>query len=979
MSRMRQLLISGALGLLALPLAAQTLPERFTEYAYDEAGRVSAIETAVEAAAPTVSALEPAAVRHGPAMAMTAMGTSLRGATVSASHPGLTVSAVTATEGRVTFRLQVADLVPLGDYTLRFTTQLGSAEIAVAVWPRLPVLSVSPNPLALAPGESRAVALRTDVGDVVGHALTVAATPGAVATVTPNSAQVPVGGTEAGTVTVTGVAGGHAVLWVEVDELADVLVPVFVTERYRPPPGGAAFHSSLLGVLVGSPVPPPVLVSRGPFAALLGVVMPGAAVPPPPVIGPLVAPALGVSLGPVARAIVPGRVVRGEGAQAVEVLGSGLQGLALVELAPASGVSLVLDSVEADGTRARFEVTADAQAALGARALRLADGEGREIPFAQSGAGVLRIVEPLPEIEWVSPLLLVRGGGSTTLTVRGARLTGATAVRLTPGDGIAVGGSPVVSADGRQLTVNLSVAPEAPLGARVVTVATDAGESSAVAVPANTVQVVGGLGPAVTPVVSPALGVRVGGDAASVRDLSLASAPVQVSRGAVFSALAPGAAAAGETLTLAIDGVGLQAVDTVSFEPADGIAAGMPSVSADGRRVQAEISVAADAVRGPRRLRLFAAGVEVPPSMASAASFRVTSPQPEIETLSPLLWVPGAAPATLNVTGRHLADVVAVRLLPADGVSVSSLGVAADGRSLTATLSVAAGAALGPRVVVLDSPTGHSTESAQASNTVQFVSGLGAPVSALSSPLLGVAVGGGPTGSYSLDLVSSLLGVRLGGDAPTPAEPLLLSSNATGVVVGPVATGASPRYLPAGRDALLRVEGIGLAAVAALDLLPGDGIALAGPLAIAADGRSLTVPVTVDAGAAQTARRVFLRNGAADEVPFATPASAVVRVVGSEPRIDSISPIQVIPGQSFVLTIRGVNLFGVSAVTATPSTGLNISVNPAGNADGTEVTVAITVAPDAPGGPRVIRVVTSNGTTSDEAVPANTLTVVTNP
>lgn len=979
MSRMRQLLISGALGLLALPSAAQTLPERFTEYAYDEAGRVSAIETAVEAAPPTVSALAPAVVRHGPAVAVTATGMSLRGATVSASHPGLTVSAVTATEGRVSFRLQADPSVPLGDYTLRFTTQLGWAEIAVAVWPRLPVLSLSPNPLALSPGESRTVALRTDVGDVVGHTLSILATPGAVATVTPNSAQVPVGGTEAGTVSVTGVAGGNAVLRVAADELADVLVPVFVTERYRPPAGGAAFHSSLLGVLVGSPLPPPVLVSRGPFAARLGVTMPGVAPPPPPVIGPLAAPALGVARGPVAYAIRPDRVVRGDDALTVEVVGHGLQALADARLTPAADVALALDAVEADGTRARLTVTAAAQAALGARALRLLAADGREIPFASPGAGQLRVVQPLPDIDWVSPLLLARGGGSTVLTVHGVRLAGATAVKLTPGDGIAVGGSPVVSADGRQLTVNLSVAPEAPLGERVVSVVTASGESSEWPTPANTVRVVSGLGPAVTPVVSPALGVRVGGDASAMRDLMLAAPPLQVSRGAVFSALAPGAAAVGETLVLAIDGVGLQAVDTVAFEPAAGIAPGTPSVSADGRRVEVGLAIAADAARGPRRVRLFAAGVEVPPSTASAARFQVTSPQPDIESLSPLLWVPGAAPATLHATGWHLADVVAVRLLPADGVTAAAPVVAADGRSLTVTLSIAADAALGPRVVVLDSATGHSTETALASNTVRLVSGLGAPVSALSSPLLGVAVGGGPTGSYSLDLVSSLLGVRLGDDAPTPTRPLLLASSATGVVIGPVAIEASPRYLPAGRDALLRVEGIGLDAVAALDLLPDDGIALAGPLAIAADGRSLTVPVTVAAGAAQTARRVLLRDGAADEVLFATPASAVVRVVGSEPRIDSISPIQVVAGQSFVLTIRGVNLFGVSAVTATPSTGLSISVSPAGNASGTEVTVAISVAPDAPGGPRVIRVVTSNGTTSDEAVPANTLTVVTNP
>ncbi len=67
----------------------------------------------------------------------------------------------------------------------------------------------------------------------------------------------------------------------------------------------------------------------------------------------------------------------------------------------------------------------------------------------------------------------------------------------------------------------------------------------------------------------------------------------------------------------------------------------------------------------------------------------------------------------------------------------------------------------------------------------------------------------------------------------------------------------------------------------------------------------------------------------------------------------------------------------MSAVTATPATGLTFSANPTANADGTEVAVALTVAPTAPGGPRTIQVVASAGTTTDAASPANTLTVVT--
>lgn len=966
--------------LLALLLAWSSGPladsKHFTEIEYDPIGRVSAIETAVEEAPPVVTGIFPSVVRHGPAVSITITGTSLRGAIPATAQRGISIDAVTAEASRVTLRMQVDESVTLGEHVLTVTTVLGSADVAFAVRPRLPVLTVSPSPVAVEPGASMALELRTDRADVVGHSFTLSTSSSANATVAPGMLLLPVGNMSAGVATISGVTGGTAVLRVESDEIEDVLVPVFVTPRYVPPPGGASFYATPLGVLVGSPVPPPELVPRGPFTALVGVVMPS--VPPGGAlaIGPVASSVLGIGVGPVVRSLRPDRVVRGAGPAVVEVLGSGLGALASVALSPAEGVQIAVSSVDPDGRRAVLEATAEPSAALGPRAMQLTTGTGQPIAFGVPGGGQLHIVEPLPELDSVAPILLVRGASSTLLTMRGRRLAGASAVRLSPADGITVGGTPVVNDAGTELSVHVATGTDAPLGARVVTVVTASGESSNVAIPANTVQVVAGLAGAVTPVASPLLGVRV--EALSGGETSerlLAGAPLGLSVGPAFTGLRPQAGAVGTELLLEVDGHGLHAVTGIAFEPPDGVTLSPPAVSSDGRIATAQLSIAADAPRGIRRVRLATAGGEVLVSDPAAAQFRITDPPPVIDSVVPLELVAGAAPTTLTVRGHNLGDAVHMRLAPADGAAISGVSANQDGTSLSATVVVDAGAAPGPRAVVVDTPTASTPEDGSAANTVRIVAAAGTPLAPLAAPLLGVTRGSDGTAARAIELVGPVLGVEIATTPPVELLNRLLASPVTSVVIGPAARLASPRYLPVGQAATLRIEGVGLDAVTTLEVQPDQGITL-GLLEHGADG-ALSVPVVVDAAAEQTARSLLLRDGSGQEVPFAVPAAATVRIVGNEPRIDSIEPIQVTPGRTVTLIIRGANLFGVSAVTATPGTGLTFSANPAGNADGTLVQVAVTVAADAPGIPHVIRVVASTGTTTDQSVPANTLTVVT--
>jgi hypothetical protein len=195
-SRWLPLLLIGMIG------RAGASSERITELQYDAAGRVMSVETAVEQAPPSVGGIAPAVVRQGPPVAVTVSGAGLRGATVTGSHPGLAISAVSSSESRVRLQVQADASVPLGTQRLRVSTALGSAEAAFTVRPRLPVLSASPNPLALAPGQSATVTLSLDRADVVEHVLGIVAQPSSRIAVSPNGLRAAVGSRSPGSLTV---------------------------------------------------------------------------------------------------------------------------------------------------------------------------------------------------------------------------------------------------------------------------------------------------------------------------------------------------------------------------------------------------------------------------------------------------------------------------------------------------------------------------------------------------------------------------------------------------------------------------------------------------------------------------------------------------------------------------------------------------------------------------------------------------------
>jgi hypothetical protein len=296
-------------------------------------------------------------------------------------------------------------------------------------------------------------------------------------------------------------------------------------------------------------------------------------------------------------------------------------------------------------------------------------------------------------------------------------------------------------------------------------------------------------------------------------------------------------------------------------------------------------------------------------------------------------------------------------------------------RQITVNVSASSTAAVGPRAVVVTTPGGETSSEMTVANTVSV--GNTISTTGLVAPLLGIvkqAVAEPVSTTYG-PLAAPNLGIVFGEQA-APAQPLaLMLSPPLGVAFGPVAGAVLPRSLARASSGVLTVSGVGLDPVTGIGIVPPDGITLGSPLQVSTDGRQVSVPVTVAADAAMTLRRVVVST-AAGPLAFAGADAATLRIVSDATLpVSSISPILVTTGSLITLTVRGQNMQGASAVIAMPGTGLSFDSQPTVSSDGTELTIRIQIANDAPLGARVIQVITPTAMSSDQASPANTFTV----
>ena len=936
---------------------------RVTEYRYDVVGNILQVIGDGVAVPPTLDAFTPGRINHDETLPAVAAGGGLGGARITTSHPGLRVSGAITSDSRVTFDLHADPTLPLGPHAVTFTTAAGSAVADLEVRPEPPTVYVTPTPLGVLPGgAARPFLLWLSHADVVDHDFTLTVADPALAAVDTATLTVPAGRTEA-RANLSGLAEGVTRLTVTsttpgaaLDTLA---VPIYVSDQLA---GINTTHAALVGVEVERAAEPPA---------------------PRPVEN-LAAAHLGVIHGGAVTAIEPPTLIIDSGPQPLTVRGHGLHGATRLELIPADGLLLGPLSVAADGRSATASVSVAADAPLGLRQLVLRDAEDAPYPVTPAGADRLRVTPPPPLVEWVAPLHLRPGIAEQSLTIGGRNLDNLYAIDITPSEGITLGGTPEigVNGDGQTLTTPIAIAPDAALGPRVVTVTTAAGTTDSAAGPQNTVHLVLESGDTYPNLNAVPVGVVVERLPEPVaRDYRAYSRPLGVVHGAIVTGLNPTTGAVGTSFTLTVEGNGLTEGATIEFIPADGILMeGAPLASVDGHTLSVPLTITDDAPIIERAIRVRTAdGSPVPLSDPAVGKFRVTVPPPEIHSVSPLHLIADGNAASLTLRGVNFADLSEARILPTDGVTLGLPELNADATELTLPVTVAAGSAVGPRTVQLVTLGGASDATPTPANTVTVTDAPPTQFGPITGSLVGV-IKELPAEPIATEYPAYAphLGVVMTILPPSDTRDAQLHATRLGVTVGPVALGISIDGALAGSGHLLAVSGHQLDGVSDVRIDPADGITTAPALDIAVDGSSVTFAYDIAADAPAGLRRVQLLDAAGEPIPYGDPAAGRFYVAAAPPLILSIDPILAGHGDVVSLLIRGEGLNGAQRVTATPAEGINVGPVPTINADGSELTVPLHVAPDAPLGPRVIQVHLPGGIASRaDAVPANTFTVYT--
>jgi YD repeat-containing protein len=446
---------------------------------------------------------------------------------------------------------------------------------------------------------------------------------------------------------------------------------------------------------------------------------------------------VGIAMGPVVTGMTPRAGIVGE-TVSLTLQGQELTEVAELTFTPGDGITVQSVVPAPDGKSVNASVEIAASAPKTVRTVKAWAGT-TALLFSDPRQSQFQVTAPLPHVDSVSPVNLAVGTGPVVLTVRGVNFKDASQVAVSPASGITVSQPPVVNADSTEITVNVTVDPAAATGQRVVTVTTPAGATDNVSTPANTLNIVNTLGDTVTPIQAPALGVvklddtppptvdsllaspnvgvvlQTGAPPPGTQDIFLGNARLGVAVGPVATALQATALHPGISGTLTVSGVGLDAVALVGVSPATGITLGTPVLQPDGT-LSVPITLAVDAPAGTRELMLSDGSAPILFTEAAAARFIVATGEPRIDSITPILARQGDT-ATLTIRGAHL-NHASVLIEPVAGVVLGSAPtVNADGTELTLGVYVPADAALGGRVIRVQTPGGITTDQAEPANT----------------------------------------------------------------------------------------------------------------------------------------------------------------------------------------------------------------------------------------------------------------------
>lgn len=638
--------------------------------------------------------------------------------------------------------------------------------------------------------------------------------------------------------------------------------------------------------------------------------------------------------------------------------------LAITPLAQGS-VTLIAQSTTLAEVRAPLFITPDFRGASTSFALPVGITVEGDLPTTSHDTTLVQQGVVGVSVGSVLTAVSPRGwqrGSAQPLTVHGMGIPAGSQLAMVPSEGVAIAEA-VVAPDGRSLVATVTAASDAQPGPRRLVVRDAAGAQLVFA--------------------------------------DAASSVIELAAGAPrLDSISPNRVIRGTTAPLVIRGRNLHGA-RLAASPADGVTLGsIPEISEDGTELRTDVQVLADATPGDRVVRVTTASGSSSESATAGNTFRiVTALGPDYLTAAPTVGVvvgdaeppadevgvpvlgaslgvvvgasvtsvaPGRAvigtTTTVRVRGQGLQDVSVVSLLPSKDLVIGAPVIDADGRGLEFTVEVAAGAELGLRRLALDTAAGPLAF-ADVKHGAFLVS---APQAELDSVTPQIATLGGPEQRITLrgrHLANATQVRLLPADGVTVNYPLVVSADGTALefaVLVAADAAAGPRTIlvttPAGESTSEASVGNTLRLVAQ-----------AGPVyhAIAAPLVGLTVG---DGGTGIGFDGTFLSNvvGVLIESAPLPPVLADTHAVTREVKVvigsvaTSRAPDGILQGSSGTLTVRGIGLGEVVAVSATPNDGLLFGQFTV-NAEGTELQVPFSATGEASLGARHLRLSTANG------------------
>ena len=279
--------------------------------------------------------------------------------------------------------------------------------------------------------------------------------------------------------------------------------------------------------------------------------------------------------------------------------------------------------------------------------------------FAAACSSPTRPTSQPPQLTAVTPASGDRGA-TLTVTVTGSNFGSSAATTLTlSGTGIIVGN--VAIPDATTATASLTIAPDAPLGPRILTITTAAGTSS------------------------------------SINFTVTAAVPT-------LSSISPSSAPSGGVVVATLTGSGFVSDATVAVSGAGVNISDVNVASSTSMTARFAVDAAAD---------LSARSVTVTTSggTTSGQTFTVAAPAPAFTSISPSFGARGNT-VTVTLSGTGLVAGATSVAVSGGGITVQNIGgplVAATGRTMTADLVIDANAATGPRSVTITTPGGTSS------------------------------------------------------------------------------------------------------------------------------------------------------------------------------------------------------------------------------------------------------------------------------